>query len=160
MLGGIHFFSGSVLAASFSSTPIGSFLIGVASHHILDSLPHFDTNLFSQDKKKIKNWTKEIWFVVLLEFIGFLILTILFFFEKKNFWLNVLFGGIGGIFPDIFTIYFGQIYQTKNKFIKQYLKFHTQTTHCSVSIKDNLKLTVFVYYLIFFLDIILIFGLV
>jgi hypothetical protein len=159
MLGGIHFFTGASLASTLSSNPTSSFLIGFLSHHLLDYLPHFDTNLFKEKGENIKTWPKEAWFLVIFEFFDFLVLYLLFFYNHKNLWLNSFFGGLGGIFPDIISIFFRSFYQTENKIVKNYLYLHTKKFHFRKPIEKNLILATIMYFLVFIFDITLIFGL-
>lgn len=160
MLGGMHFFTGSVIGASLSNNPIVSFFLGVVSHHLLDYLPHFDTNLFGERGKDLKSWPKKAWFLVVFEFFGFALLLFLFFFQERNLWLNLFFGGFGGIFPDIFSIFFRSLVKTKNRLVQKYIDFHIEKVHFRKPIEQNLSFAILIYYLIFAFDLILIFGLV
>lgn len=160
MLGGIHLFTGSLVGASLSSNPISSFFFGIVSHHLLDYLPHFDTNLFGEKGKDIRTWPKEAWFLVVFEFFSFALLLFLFFAQKRDWWLNLFFGGFGGIFPDIFAICFRSLVKTKDRLVQKYLNFHLEKFHFRKPIEQNLSSAILIYYLIFVVDLILVFGLV
>jgi hypothetical protein len=106
MLGGIHFFIGSALSVALTNNIFTAFLIGFVSHHLSDRLPHLDLNIFDKNKyETIRDWDLKIWLLVILEFLFFLILTF-YFLGNLDFSLQkiAVFGGIGAIFPDVFTI--------------------------------------------------------
>lgn len=125
MLGGIHFFFGSAIAISATKNYFFAFLLGIFTHHFLDFLPHLDTNVFNGHKyRSLKDWDKKVWFLVISEFFLFFLLTFYFLgnldFEKQK--IGFL-GGIGGIFPDLFTL-FMRTFLPDIKIFNFYLNFH------------------------------------
>lgn len=127
MLPGIHFFVGSALGL-LTKNYFYAFLIGFISHHVTDRLPHLDINIFrfskNKDYKTIKDWDLNIWILVLSEFLFFLILTFYFIgnFDIKFQKLSLI-GGLGAIFPDIFTFVF-RLFLPQNRLFNFYFNFH------------------------------------
>ncbi|GIW67342.1 MAG: hypothetical protein KatS3mg096_210 [Candidatus Parcubacteria bacterium] len=105
MLGGIHFFLGSALSSALTQHIFIAFLIGFVSHHLSDYLPHLDLNIFFKNYQTIKDWDVKIWLLVVIEFIIFVLFTF-YFIGKLDFNLQkiAVIGGLGAIFPDIFTL--------------------------------------------------------
>jgi len=125
MLGGAHFFTGSALSLSLAQNVYFAFLIGFISHHLFDRLPHLDINIFNGNRyKSIKDWDLKVWLLVTLEFLLFLLLTY-YFLNKLDFSLQkiAVFGGIGAIFPDVFTLLFKSFFP-KLKIFDFYFNFH------------------------------------
>jgi hypothetical protein len=125
MLAGIHFFSASAITLKFAPNNFVALIIGFFIHHLEDFLPHLDLNIFS-DKKlgSIKGWDIKIWFLVLGEFLIFLLLTFYYLsyytFDKQ---LIAVIGGFGALLPDIISFslnsFFPQI-----KIFDFYKNFH------------------------------------
>ncbi len=125
MLGGIHFFVGSAISLSATKIPIFAFLVGAISHHLLDFLPHLDLNIFNNHKyNSLKDWDRKIWFLVVSEFLFFLLLTF-YFLGKFEFDIQKIafLGGLGGILPDLFTLFIRTFFP-KLKIFDFYLNFH------------------------------------
>jgi len=125
MLGGVHFFAGSALSLSLTKNIYIAFLIGFISHHLFDRLPHLDLNIFPKDKyKSIKNWDLKVWLLVVSEFLFFIIFTF-YFLNKIDFSFKkiAIFGGVGAIFPDLFTLLLKNFFP-KLRFFNFYLNFH------------------------------------
>jgi hypothetical protein len=157
MLGGIHFFTGSALSLSLTNDIYIAFLIGLISHHLFDRLPHLDLNIFDQNKyNSIKNWDLKVWLLVILEFLFFLILTF-YFLSRFDFSLQKIgvFGGIGAIFPDIFTILIKNFYP-RIKIFDFYFNFH-KNFHFELK-KKNYLIPVLVEILLIIFSIILFLG--
>jgi hypothetical protein len=157
MLGGIHFFTGSALSLSLTRNIYIAFLIGFLSHHFFDRLPHLDLNIFDNDKyESIKNWDLKIWLLVILEFLFFLILTF-YFLGNFDFSLQkiAVFGGIGAIFPDCFTILIKTFFP-KLKIFDFYFNFH-KNFHFKFK-KKNYLIPVLVELLLIIFCIILFLG--
>ena len=151
------------LVGSFIPNPViavpVAFLAGVASHHLLDMVPHTDTGSFRKegDKETLKRQkkvmkTSELGVAVIDNGIALAILGYLFLAKDMN-WALVA-GAIGGVFPD----YFHHIpiwgYQVR-EWWKGYYSFH-ETYHATakgwmipVGILTNLIITVIsVWYVI------------
>jgi len=125
MLGGIHFFTGSALSLSLTKNIYFAFLIGFISHHLFDRLPHLDINIFNGNRyKSIKDWDLKVWLLVVSEFLFFLVLTF-YFLNKLDFVLQkiAIFGGLGAIFPDLFTLFIKSFFP-KLKIFDFYFNFH------------------------------------
>lgn len=125
MLGGAHFFVGSAISLSATRVPIFAFLLGAISHHLLDFLPHLDLNIFNNRKyNSLKDWDKKIWLLVISEFLFFLLLTFYFLGKLEFDSQKIAFlGGLGGIFPDLFTL-FMRTFFPKSRIFDFYLNFH------------------------------------
>jgi len=157
MLGGFHFFAGSALSLSFTRNVYIAFLIGFVSHHFLDRLPHLDTNIFKNSKyESIKNWDLKVWLLVISEFLFFLFLTFSFL-KKLSFDLQkiALLGGIGGIFPDAFSLLLKSFLPSVRIF-DFYLNFH-KNFHFKLENKNYL-LPVLVELILFLFVILLLMG--
>lgn len=130
MLGGIHFFVGSALGVGLTNYPWQAFLVGVISHHLLDSLPHLDTNLFGENDVLFEKKDWRAWLIVSLEFVFFILITFYFLsdfnskIQKIGFW-----GGLGAILPDVFSIILGRLKFKKPPIIEKYLYFHKKIFH-------------------------------
>lgn len=125
MLAGIHFFVASALSANLAPGPLTAIFIGFASHHLLDRLPHADINIFDGKDLLRQQKNLKIWTLVIIEFIFFLLIT--FYFLGKhdlNFQKIAFLGGLGGIAPDILTIFFRQFFNKRPKIVQSYLNFH------------------------------------
>ena len=159
MLGGIHFLTGAALGSSLSHNSFGSFLIGVASHHFLDILPHIDTNIFGEKGRTIKKWSSEIWLLVVGEFFLLTILMVLLLMNKKYVWQQAFWGGIGGILPDIITIVFQDLLPTRNKLLKSYIHFQCNIFQFKREIKKFIFPSLFIYFIILIFDLAILTGL-
>jgi len=125
MLAGIHFFSASALAFKFSPNYLVSFLIGFFLHHLEDFLPHLDLNLFGSEKlKSVKNWSKEVWILFVIEFLFFFFLTF-YFLKNASFNQKILSlsGGLGALMPDIISFTLNSFFPNL-KILNFYQKFH------------------------------------
>lgn len=126
MLAGFHFFTASALTLNLTNNLSLAFILGFLLHHLEDFLPHLDLNIYGESEKfsSIKNWTKEIWFLVIVEFFLFFLLTFYFLsyypFNKK---LIAFVGGIGSLFPDIISFSIKSFFPNF-KLLKTYQKFH------------------------------------
>ncbi len=125
MLPGSHFFVASALSLKFTSEPWLAFSVGFISHHFLDFLPHLDMNIFRNEKyRSIKNWDLKVYFLLISEFLFFIILT---FYFLGNFSLEkqkiALLGGLGSLFPDIITLFINSFLSGFN-YLNFYLRFH------------------------------------
>lgn len=158
MLGGIHFLTGSVLSLSLTSNSLSAFLIGVISHHFLDFLPHLDLNIFDADKtRSLKNWDKKAWILVIGEFFLFFFIALYFLVQivDLNKQMIFLIGGLGGILPDILSLFFRYFLpKLKNNF---YNKLH-QSFHFKFQGNKNYFLLIFIELCILFFDFILMLG--
>ncbi len=156
MLAGLHFFVGSAVSISSTRNLINAFILGVLSHHLLDFLPHLDLNIFNRKYNLIKDWDKKVWFLVISEFSLFLILTFYFLgrfdfqVQKIGFW-----GGIGGIFPDVLTLFLKNFFPNL-KIFDFYLNFHKKFHY---QFKDKkILLPILVELLILFFSLLLFLG--
>jgi len=125
MLAGIHFFSASAIALNVTSNYLTALIIGFIVHHLEDLLPHLDLNIFQSEKlKSVKDWDYKIWFLVLGEFLIFLILTFYYLtyytFDKQ---LIALIGGFGALLPDIISFSLNSFFP-RIKILDFYKNFH------------------------------------
>ncbi len=112
-----HSIVGGSLAVISGANPVGAFVAGMASHYLLDAIPHWDYHLLSKkdgqndldgDLVIGKNFLIDISKMILDLALGFLI--IFFFFHPQGFsvlldigslfFWPVLWGAFGGIAPD------------------------------------------------------------
>jgi len=157
MLGGFHFFTGSALSLSLTRNIYLAFLIGFASHHLSDCLPHLDLNIFDENKyNSIKDWDTKVWLLVILELLFFLSFTF-YFLGNFDFSLQkiAVFGGIGAIFPDCFTILIKTFFP-KLKIFDFYFNFH-KNFHFKFK-KKNYLIPVLVEILLIIFSVILFLG--
>jgi len=157
MLGGIHFFIGSALSLSLTKNIYFAFLIGFLSHHLADRLPHLDLNVLDEHRyKSIKNWDLKVWLIVTIEMI-FFILLVFYFLNKLDFSLQkiAIFGGLGAIFPDIFTLVIKSFF-SKLKIFNFYFNFH-KNFHFKLKNK-NYFLPILIELILIVLGIILFLG--
>ncbi len=115
--------------------PLG-FVVGVASHHLLDMIPHTDAGSFrnpSQGKNLVSK--TEIPFALLDNIFGTLVVLYVFSMLHPS-WI-MLFGAAGGNFPDIFhhTPYWAK--KTRALFEGRYFQLH-HTYHRTA--RDNMIL--------------------
>ncbi len=129
MLLGVHFFTASSLSVSLSQSYFSGLIIGIISHHLLDRLPHIDSNILNKKYKKIKDFDVQYIFLVIGEMMIFLILSFLFIDKMPPSLKNLaIIGGIGGVLPDL--IKFFDSFLCKNKIsykikiLALYHKFH------------------------------------
>ncbi|PIR66934.1 MAG: hypothetical protein COU51_01355 [Parcubacteria group bacterium CG10_big_fil_rev_8_21_14_0_10_36_14] len=114
MLFTTHAITGATIGF-LTGNPILGFFGGWLSHHILDALPHFDQGSFYMEKdngptwlgacykeKKKKFKIKRDWIILLID-ISVTLLIALYFAANipVYFWPPMIFGAIGGLFPDI-----------------------------------------------------------
>lgn len=125
MLAGSHFFVASALTFKITPDPFSALILGFLSHHFLDFSPHLDFNIFKNEKYKIlKNWDFKAYFIVISEFLFFIILTFYFLGEFSLEKQKIAFiGGLGSLLPDIITIFINS-FLSKFNFLNFYLKFH------------------------------------
>jgi hypothetical protein len=157
MLGGIHFFIGSALSVALTNNIFTAFFIGFISHHLSDRLPHLDLNIFNGRKySSIKDWSFQIWLLVIVEFFFFILLTFALL-NKKPFVIQKIafLGGLGAIFPDLFTLIIKTFFP-KLKLFDFYFNFH-KNFHFELK-KKNYLIPVLVELLLIVFGIILFLG--
>ena len=111
-----HAITGATIGV-LSGNPILGFIFGFISHFVLDALPHFDQGSFYVDKDKGPAWlgakyednkkkfvaNKRDWIILFIDFgVAGIIGLYLLFALPTNLWLLLIFGGLGGILPDVF----------------------------------------------------------
>jgi len=105
-----HAVCGAALAAVFRLNPASALVVGVASHYLLDSFPHWDYKL-STAKVKEKNLLvidlpvsrHAIGDFVKIGFdglLGFFLAFTFFTTSSQNGWISILAGAAGGVLPD------------------------------------------------------------
>ncbi|MFC1612460.1 hypothetical protein ACFL29_01275 [Patescibacteria group bacterium] len=120
-----------------TGNPILAFVFGWISHHILDSLPHFDQGSFYLEKDKGPSWLgikqKESgqkfkacprdWIILFFDiFIAGILLLYILFNISFSLWLILFFGALGGLLPDILDV--SPFWNKKFKATKIGGKFH------------------------------------
>lgn len=96
-----HLLTGAAIGAAANNIPL-AFLGGVASHFILDIIPHIDAGWVEPVPNVAKRrWSKRLWVAVMIDVaVG----SALFLMETPatNQALPLVAGGIGGLLPDVF----------------------------------------------------------
>ncbi len=126
-----HIVTGAVAARIFTSHPVAAFVLGCATHFMLDAIPHWDykidslsdENTGSDPLNKKVRFNKILFFdvgkVLLDVALGF---TLLFWFIFPISNLSILLAGaIGGVLPDFLQFVFGI---WKNTPLRLHQKFH------------------------------------
>ena len=150
MLLGAHLIFGNALilplveqlALSGVEGPAGAFLLGVASHHLGDLLPHIDSNLWPRDFNDIRNWPRLLWALFIVEtLIGVLILL--------NFaptfagrWAIILAAGFGSLLPDLISHTPIKYRLNRTNIGQMYLTFHKRFHFRVSGTRRSLKLAV------------------
>ena len=92
--------AGSALGVA-TGNPIGAFLVGTASHIVLDQIPHTDPGIFLKNNE-LKVWPKWIYYFAYLDILaGVTVVLILASQTNSSNWLNLFAGAFGGIFLDL-----------------------------------------------------------
>lgn len=140
-----HGIIGGGLGAVLPGGPAVSFVVGFASHFILDALPHWDYKLGSVSEQfddevgfKVKNSPALLVDVTKVSIDGLagLFLPLLFFpvVYGGDLWLSIFLGALGAILPDFLQF----IYAKKEyRFMKPLQAFH-EWIHTDQRIKDPL----------------------
>ncbi len=103
MLAGAHLIFGNALALSLTESPVSALLVGFASHHLGDLLPHVDSNLWPRDFDDIRDWPRLLWALLITEtLIGVLIL-LHFAPTFAGRWALVLATSFGSLLPDLLS---------------------------------------------------------
>lgn len=117
-----HVITGASVSSLVPEYPVAGFVFGLASHFILDSIPHWDYKLNSESisPEKENNFKIDKNFITDLLKIGidFLLGLGLVYLFLKNFNLAVIFGIVGGVLPDFLWI------------VSKYLKCEPFTSIC------------------------------
>jgi hypothetical protein len=135
-----HQIIGGVIAKVSGVGPILALLFGIASHYLLDILPHWDYDLRSDPRNKVENpldgdivigrgFIFDLFKIIPDMFLG-LFLT-LHFFSASDFsaltgmgvWLKdpILWGAMGGVIPDVLQFAY---YKIKREPLRTFQKFH------------------------------------
>ena len=112
---------GSVIPNAWIAIPV-AFIVGVASHHILDTIPHTDPGSFRDPNDLSLMHTNEARFAYIDNSIGTTI--ILYFFLTGHPSWPMLFGAAGGNFPDTFHHPHWWAAKTRALFNGAYYRFH------------------------------------
>ncbi len=86
------------------SNPFSAFVAGIVSHHLMDMVPHFDLGTIYFKKNKKELWTPRDLSIAGVDLI--LAIIVLWFLWSRSVGFGnlsnlVLFGGLGGVFPDV-----------------------------------------------------------
>lgn len=97
-----------------------SFLIGILSHHLMDSFPHIDYGSrlikesgprFLGQKPKLKpdsprKFDETFWKILFVDFsVAWTVFLWIFYRLPENLWLSVFFGALGALLPDVIAFY-------------------------------------------------------
>ncbi len=155
MLLTVHATVGAIIGDNVS-TPLLAFVLAFISHFILDIFPHGDEELVKAYRNDFKN--KGMIYLIFFDIIATLILLpVLFYSQKINFNITVIWGIIGGVIPDIFV----GLYEITHKYFRRTYKFHNFThnklgkffgtkTNLSLPLKFGLLIQIILIYLILF----------
>ena len=147
MLGGAHIIFGNSLASNLTSHPISGFILGFATHHLADMLPHIDLNVLNTKTKgeefNFFQLPLKIQMIVLLEFLLGIIFSLYFFTYLHHKDLVLITSiSLGSIFSDLLSMLFNK-HISKYNFGKKYLNFH-KTYHFRLkSLNRNYVIFVF-----------------
>lgn len=117
MLFTTHALTGAAIGAAVQN-PVLAFVLGFASHHILDSIPHFDQGSFYIEEDKGPEWAgakyddsvpkfkvKRDWAILFADwFVAGVIFLYLGSRLPASRWLPLICGALGGLMPDIFDV--------------------------------------------------------
>lgn len=147
MLFTAHAITGATIGM-LSGNPVIGFIFGYLSHHVLDSLPHFDQGSFYIDKDKGPVWAgakyeekkkfkvKRDWIILFIDMalasaLSLYILANL----KLALWPLYILGAAAGLLPDIMDVSpFWKDKFRNTRFGKKYHKFH-ELFHWPLSIR-------------------------
>jgi len=118
----IHSAAGAVIGNSVQN-PILAFILGFASHFVLDRIPHIDPNLDISTKKSFQ-FTKPVILMGAIALIDTTLVILLAFVLIKKFHLepiNTISGMFGSILPDYLM---GLSVLLKNKYLSAFDRFH------------------------------------
>lgn len=127
-----HIIVGASLANLLTFNPLIAFFIGFISHFLLDAIPHWDYEIKfinnNEDKLKKelnlnKNFKIDLLKIGLDFLLGLIVLS--FFIDGQNLYI-LLFGALGGIFPDLLQVLY---YKFKVEPLKSLQKFHVVFIH-------------------------------
>jgi len=128
MLGGSHIILANGLISNLTSHPVSGFILGLASHHLADILPHIDLNILNIKTKgeefNFNQFPLKIQFIVILELLLGVFFALYFFnyLYGKNLSLIISIS-LGSIAPDILTMFFNK-QVSKYDLGKKYINFH------------------------------------
>lgn len=136
MLFTTHAIVGGALGSA-TGNPYAGFIFGVASHHILDAIPHFDQGTFYNKRNKpnyikppaediLFRFSRRDWLVLFIDWsIAGALFLIIFSTQSLN-WVSLLSGVFGGLLPDIIdsSPLWSQKLREKNWLIARYHSFH------------------------------------
>lgn len=127
-----------------TGNPVLGFLAGVASHHILDMIPHVDglpeeTQPKRYSSRKRDEWPRSEYIIAYTDSLLTLIILVFLVFKMDSYHKVVLMmcGAVGGVFPDLLdNVPFWKKYFRATKFGRWYhdqvhcrLHFHFQDAH-------------------------------
>lgn len=99
MLFTTHIIVGATIGEA-TGEPVSAFALGFASHHLLDSIPHFDAGSFDVGKKPGGQWQPQHWFMAFADVVlGIGIVTLLFLVNPVSY--SLISGALGAAMPDI-----------------------------------------------------------
>jgi hypothetical protein len=143
MILSVHAIFGSAVASLIPSHPVAGFVLGFASHLVLDAIPHQDYKLLSfetgpDDKLKPIDLIRQK-FTLIRDFIfisfdaliGFC-LAFLFFFDPAYPFIFFI-GAFGALVPDGLTILYLLF---KHKSLHHFFKFHTSFIHYKIHLNQ------------------------
>jgi len=115
--------------------PVGAFLGGIVSHHLMDMVPHYDVGTFYWKKKMPENWARRDIIIATVDFV--LAMFALWWLWSQavgfgNLSSLIFWGGLGGVFPDIWHhTPFWKKYTRKMSVSAGWYRFHN-TFHATI----------------------------
>lgn len=150
MLFTTHAIVGAALGAATQNPALG-FFSGFLSHHILDSIPHFDQGSFRTirsgapylGRERISEgadnvWTRRDWNVLFADWLlAAIVFGFIFYYTPFSFWLFIATGALGGLMPDIVdsSPLWSKKLRVRMKSVSTYHRFHT-FFHWTVAYKE------------------------
>ncbi len=103
-------------------TVVASFIAGMASHHLLDAVPHTDPGSFREEGDARPAYGREVWFALTDNILATGFVLWVFFTREGS--LAMLFGAAGGNMPDVFHGVKTWAVLAREKIFPRYFEFH------------------------------------
>lgn len=130
---GTHIVVGTALASVYAGGPVAAFGIGLISHYLLDSIPHWDYPISSNNEKNVKAFTTDVTKVFTDVLIGVGIMAFILSPERIFTDPVIIAAIIGSAFPDF--LQFGLIVY-KHEVLNKLQRFH-HSFHSHLSLNDK-----------------------
>ena len=129
-----HVIAGAAIGSLLPAHPVAAFVLGVGSHYVLDSIPHWDYPLYSILVNKgessaltMRRALVRDFFDISLDFAAALIVSLVFFYNPNPSALVAICAGvIGGVLPDFLQFVYMLAPNSPIKYLQQFHRWiHT-----------------------------------